>query len=546
LHLVDKTGTRLINEGSMEVKSGPLEVEGPPALLQNEATLKVDAGQKLECDVSHCPAVLDNAPEGTIEVVGSAAHPSEVAVNAEHIGIADDGAIKVGSGLFLTVTDGAELGLADKAELAGPGTVRIGPQGIAAPVGTTTLSGGVDVALNGEGAEIHGGTVNGEGTLFGGILTAASSREGTLHWLDGGVEGALALEGSLQTVVGGGGEHRVDPEIRDTAMPTRNPTLLTLGSPTEIDEVPIAIGSETSGDAVAVNGPLTLNGTSGNEAGFARVDTDADGAIVDPAGTITAQGRDAVEAPLTLLGKLTVPSAAMLKIPAGYTQTGNGATLLEGGKILAPGRPIELEGGSLVGAGTIKADLHDTGATVAPASPSGTPGALRVEGTYTQGPGGRLTVRVDGPEAAAHDSVAVTGVAELGGALEAGTGGGYAPSVPTTIAGILSAPTVSGTFASFSSSGTPSGTAWEPAYRSSAVDLTLGAVPVQGGGSGEEAPRGGGGDGGGTASTPTPSSPTTPQPTAPKPLKCKKGFVKKKVKGKARCVKAKPRRHRRA
>lgn len=55
------------------------------------------------------------------------------------------------------------------------------------------------------------------------------------------------------------------------------------------------------------------------------------------------------------------------------------------------------------------------------------------------------------------------------------------------------------------------------------------------------APTSGGGGGGGGSSTPAPTP--TPKPTKPappkKPLKCKAGFKKKTVKGKARCVKVK-------
>jgi ribosomal protein L21E len=62
----------------------------------------------------------------------------------------------------------------------------------------------------------------------------------------------------------------------------------------------------------------------------------------------------------------------------------------------------------------------------------------------------------------------------------------------------------------------------------SALTATFNANPTEGGGGGGSTPP----------PAPAPAPAPTPTPT-PKPLKCKKGFVKKKVHGKARCVKVK-------
>jgi hypothetical protein len=65
--------------------------------------------------------------------------------------------------------------------------------------------------------------------------------------------------------------------------------------------------------------------------------------------------------------------------------------------------------------------------------------------------------------------------------------------------------------------------------------FTLASSGGGGGGGGSNPPAGGG-------STPTPTPTPAPAPTpTPKPLKCKKGFVKKTVKGKPACVKLKQR-----
>jgi hypothetical protein len=77
------------------------------------------------------------------------------------------------------------------------------------------------------------------------------------------------------------------------------------------------------------------------------------------------------------------------------------------------------------------------------------------------------------------------------------------------------------------------------------VTATFDTIPADNGGGGND--NGGGGDnsggsnggGGGGGSTSTPPPATKPPVTtpAPKPVQCKKGFKKKKVKGKTRCVK---------
>jgi len=69
-----------------------------------------------------------------------------------------------------------------------------------------------------------------------------------------------------------------------------------------------------------------------------------------------------------------------------------------------------------------------------------------------------------------------------------------------------------------------------------------GGEPPAGGG-GTTSPSGGGASSSGTGSTSMPPT-TTPLPPGPKPLHCKKGFKKKIVKGKARCVRKKTHRHR--
>lgn len=474
--LVNEAGTLLRNEGSMDVQRGELLVDGEPARLENWGTMKVHAGAELDCNSSACGAgALDNTPEGKLEILAQQpaipAPPPTTTVAMNQLSFLNNGDLEIGTGRTLLVQGNGRATLADGV-IGGGGTLRLGEQGLAQVVGTTTLRNGSVLSIEGEGAELHAGTVNSEGELFDGVLNAAQTGDGVLRWANGGIEGSLLTDNKLQTNVVAGERHYLDEESLDSHVPSRNPTSLTLASPTQI-AAPVTIGSDQNGDAVSVDGPTTIAAPGG----FTRNSSDDDGVIVDPAGSLSAQGAVAIEAPLSQLGRVAVPASAVLRAPLGFSQTGSATTVLGGTLTSDDGQgnlgPIELDGGSLQGPGTIIGDVVNPGASVSPGAEDGTPGTLKIEGDYTQQLGGTLAVHVDGPGAAQHDTLAVSGKASLSGALVALDGGGYQPAVPTTIAGVLTAPSVAGTFASSSSTGTPANTAWQPSYRPGAVDLNL-------------------------------------------------------------------------
>ncbi len=475
--LVNEAGTLLRNEGSMDVQQGELLVDGEPARLENWGTMKVHAGAELDCNSSACgPGALDNTPEGKLEILAQQpaipAPPPTTTVAMNQLSFLNNGDLEIGAGRTLLVQGDGRATLAEGGIFGGGGTLRLGEQGLAHVVGTTTLRNGSVLSIDGEGAELHAGTVNSEGQLFDGVLNAAQTGEGDLRWADGGIEGSLLTDNKLQTNVVAGERHYLDEESLDSQVPSRNPTSLTLASPTQI-AAPVTIGSDQNGDAVSVDGPTTIAAPGG----FTRNSSDDDGVIVDPTGSLSAQGAVAIEAPLSQLGRVAVPPSAVLRVPLGFSQTGSAATVLGGTLTSDDGQgnigPIELDGGSLQGPGTIIGDVVNPGASVSPGAEDGTPGTLKIEGDYTQQLGGTLAVHVNGTGAAQHDTLAVSGTVSLSGALAALGGGGYQPAVPTMIAGVLTAPSVAGSFASSSSTGTPANTAWQPSYRPGAVDLNL-------------------------------------------------------------------------
>ncbi len=544
--LVAEAGTLLRNEGTLTEQSGHLIVDGTPARIENWGTMRVDAGATLGCNSSDCgAAALDNTQTGAIEVLEHfPLTPPATTVRVEDMTVANNGDIEVGTGLTLLVEDGSRLTLAEFGQLLGAGEVRIGDQGSAWVVGTTRLHGGVTLGLDGEGAELHGGTVNAEGELFGGVLDAAAVNEGSFAWRNGGVEGQLLTDGQLRTTASGAsGRHAIDGESFDTHVPTRDPTLLTLASPTKIEGVEVDIVSSDEPDsAVRVAAPLQIVGP---EAGFTHGTSNSNGVLVEPTGLIEALHSTEIDVPLVVEGALMAPADATLLIPHGYEQLGpNAETLLGGGTISSEWGAesvgtVVLRGGYLYGPGHVDfSEVVNSGGTVSPTAPGGVLGTIEIEREYVQQLGGGLVLYLNGTSPGQYDTLKVDESAELSGALTVFDEGSGAP-VGAVIPGVVTAPELTGTFANWTSPAS----AWFPTYRSGAVDLDLGAVspppaePSNGGGSPPSSS---------SSQTQPPAPPMTKPPAKKKPLQCKKGFRRETHRGHQKCVRLKSTPHKSA
>ena len=106
----------------------------------------------------------------------------------------------------------------------------------------------------------------------------------------------------------------------------------------------------------------------------------------------------------------------------GYTQ-GAGITKLTGGR-LACGYPIYLNGGVLSGVGQVNGPIVNS----AEVKPGASPGAITINGSYTQTATGRLTIEIGGPSPGSqHDRLVVSGPATLAGTLQLSLTNGFAP-----------------------------------------------------------------------------------------------------------------------
>lgn len=94
-------------------------------------------------------------------------------------------------------------------------------------------------------------------------------------------------------------------------------------------------------------------------------------------------------------------------------------------------RGISLEGGTVGGNLTMRGDVLNRGAFVAPGSSAGT---IHVTGSYTQEANGTLVLEVDGTQARQFDQLQIDGTASLGGKLIVKSIDGFTPQSGDTFA----------------------------------------------------------------------------------------------------------------
>lgn len=124
-------------------------------------------------------------------------------------------------------------------------------------------------------------------------------------------------------------------------------------------------------------------------------------------------------------GSLTVFSGGILTNAAGSTflQTA-GATEVDG--VLNSVPAVQIQGGTLLGFGTINGNVNNTGGIVEPGD-NGSPGFLSINGNYQQGSGGTMTIQLEGVSPTDFGVLDVTGLASLDGTVDFTTVGGFTP-----------------------------------------------------------------------------------------------------------------------
>lgn len=106
-----------------------------------------------------------------------------------------------------------------------------------------------------------------------------------------------------------------------------------------------------------------------------------------------------------------------------------------GARGIAADQGMLLNGGLLVGTNTVCGNVTNN-ACINPGDSA--IGRLTIEGTYAQGPAGRLQIEISGPTPGTdHDQLVVTNLARLGGTLEVTNLGGFVPGVGVVITALV-------------------------------------------------------------------------------------------------------------
>ena len=267
----------------------------------------------------------------------------------------------------------------------------------------------------------------------GGLLNVGSILVGLLA---GSTEGLIQNEGTIRTATTSAG---ITPPIDNTGtVEVLSGQSLSLGRPVVQQSGGTLTGgtwnvsgtlSFTSGSsAVTTIGPgasVTLNGGA---AAFSKMEASQ---FQSNQGQLTIKGGKSFTTfrQFSNSGTLTVESGSSLTVPntnpsPNYTQTA-GSTVLVGGSITAP--IMTMSSGALTGTGTITTNLTNSGGTVGPGA---SPGKITINGNYTQGAAGTISIEVAGTNAATpdFDQLIVTGVATLGGTLNVSAISDFLPS----------------------------------------------------------------------------------------------------------------------
>lgn len=137
--------------------------------------------------------------------------------------------------------------------------------------------------------------------------------------------------------------------------------------------------------------------------------------------------------PLSNTGTVAIEEGA-LHVAGGYEQSA-GTTELAGGTLASSGSGVRVEGGSIIGSGTIDGDLTLDSGALSPGFELEDTGAIKISGALIAGAGAKIIIELAGRTPASDfDRVVVDGAATLHGVLEVSTFDGYEPTTQDLLA----------------------------------------------------------------------------------------------------------------
>lgn len=268
----------------------------------------------------------------------------------------------------------------------GPGTLN--NSGILTNYGTITDNVG-DASTS---PVLYGGVVNNEGTLTnGGTLNLGFSV------LNNGAGASLFNLGSAN--IGKGFSN-------DGTLINFSGAAITISGGPSVNDAGGTLTNEMGGSMI-VTGSFTNAGTFNNN-GNLTVNSMVNTGVTNNTGSLSANGT------------LFVEAGSVLNNVAGSTfvQTASGFTVVYGTINSAP--TMQIQGGSLLGTGTINGNVNNTGGVVTPGqlSIAPAPGMLTINGNYTQGPNGTLAIELGEDKPGDFSVLDVGGLATIDGTVD--------------------------------------------------------------------------------------------------------------------------------
>jgi hypothetical protein len=377
--------------GQIGANTLALHVASPIRATSSVATLTVDPAVGGLMNTS----LLEAAPGATLRLL-TAEYDNEAGVVR-----ADDGVVDISGGALTGgVVDSTEAGIVELRGAKLTDVVHLG-RALVPNAQTATLAG----TLSNAATLTVGATVSVTSLLLDGLVS-----------LDGGgvIELSNTAANRIQAIGSGGSLDNQDNVIRGAGN----------------------VGANTT--SVGNGGGIVADGTA-----KLTVDPPSAGAFTND-GVLSALGSGGLEialGPFSNAGLVHVAGGSTLARTGDFPQSG-GATRVDG--TLSASSGFALDGGELLGRGTVAATVTNSGGVVAPGPD---PGALTITGAYTQGLGGALHVELAGdPASGAADKLVVQGAAALDGTLRIALADGYVPSGGETFT-VLQASAVTGDFA---------------------------------------------------------------------------------------------------
>ncbi|MBS3029307.1 MAG: SBBP repeat-containing protein [Dolichospermum sp. DET50] len=313
------------------------------------------------------------------------------------------------------------------------GTLRLSGGGT--NTGSFSIDNGATLKLSSDYNFNAGNSVTGAGkfNIESGITTVntASTWLAPVNLVGGNLTGAGALTVSNLLNWNGG-------TLSGTGKKTVSGTLNLSGSQT-LDGTTL----ETTGATVWTgNGTLSaINAATWNNTSTGTIDLQGDADFYywydgqptfNNAGTLTKSNgtttdNSYIDAIFNNTGTVQV-NKGRLRFTGGYTQTA-GTTNISGGSLAFENSPLNLQGGTLNGTGTITGSVSNSGGQI---NPGNNLGILNITGDYSQTAAGTLNLELG--SATSFDKFNITGAADLGGILKLNLTSGYTPTIGTKFA----------------------------------------------------------------------------------------------------------------